>query len=603
MALIAGGAGPVYAESGDDPVPKAPRITSLGPYGECAADPCAGAGGPGMPGRFSFAPDPADTDVTGYRFQLLGAPARDIGAAEAVSSEVIPETDGVHILSVRAKDRGDRWSAPAEFRFKVNRIEDAGRWRFDDGLADPAATVAKDSAPVGEPDDATLHTDGSGWSPLARGGEQDRSLLLDSRDPRKPQEYAATERPVLDTAESFTVSAWAYLTDTRADRVVLSAPGEQEAAFALHYSAAEKKWAFRRGARDEAGTAHIRSLGEASSPPVRVWTHLAGVFDTKYDSDPSNDTVQLFVNGRPQGRPVVAAEAAPSYRPWRATGGLQFGRSRTAGAFRDHFRGRVDEVAVTQWARTERGVRAEAQVTDSGSPATPLVAHWDAAASGGSRLREVSPYPARDMRLSPTGAAFRAEDGSLALDGTSGHAAGSGPVVDETGSFTVSARVRVDGAALEAKPDGYRALVAGQRAGAGHSWALWIRKHGPGAYVWEFSRAALAGDGTPVEVTVSGSEPARTDAWVDLTGVFDAHQPWSSQEKGSGTGQLALYAGFWDVTHGWSGVNRSRQGTGELTAGGVASGGFLPGALKSLRVWTGAMTANEVFQQVVTPEA
>ncbi|MFJ8647177.1 LamG-like jellyroll fold domain-containing protein [Streptomyces sp. NPDC093546] len=594
LALLATGAGPVYAETADDPVPLAPRVTSLGPYSECTANACVGEGGPGMPGRFSIVPNPVDTDVTGYRVHLVGGPVYEVSAEEAASVEVVPSQAGPITLRVEAKDRGLRYGPAAVFVFKVKPVEQAGRWRFDDGLADPASTVAKDSAPVAEPHDAIVHAYGETWSPLARRGAQDRSLLLDRTPVGRPAEYAATSAPVVNTDQSFTVSAWAYLGDRTADRVVLSAGGKQDSAFALYYSAADKKWAFRRAAQDAAGTTSARSLADTANPPVNVWTHVAGVFDTKYDADPSNDTVQLYVNGHPQGEPVVVATVAPAYEPWRATSGLQFGRGRTAGAYGQYFRGRVDEVTAYQWALGEEALRAEAVADEEGQPAVVLAGHWDATVSKGSRIEQRSPYPARAMELSPTGATLQSNGGGLALDGKSGYARVGGPVVDETGSFTVSARVRLDSVAMESKPVGYRAQVAGQSAAAGASWGLWVTKYGPGIHLWQFSRTAAGTDGTAGEtVTVGAEEMAEMDTWVDITGVFDAQPTWGSGKEG----EITLYVGP-------SGQRRSefgapQQGTGALTVGSESgTSAFLPGGLKSLRVWTGAMTAHQVATEV-----
>ncbi|MFD9909764.1 LamG-like jellyroll fold domain-containing protein [Streptomyces sp. NPDC059063] len=103
------------------------------------------------------------------------------------------------------------------------------------------------------------------------------------------------------------MSAWVCLTDASANRVVLSAPGEHGSAFTLYCSAKTKTWAFNRTDQDKNGPDYIRSLADADNPPLKVWTHLVGVFDTQGDADKGNDTIQLFVNGRPQGKPKVLA--------------------------------------------------------------------------------------------------------------------------------------------------------------------------------------------------------------------------------------------------------------------------------------------------------
>ncbi|KUH35414.1 MULTISPECIES: LamG domain-containing protein [Streptomyces] len=596
--LAAAAVPPAYATTAtDDPVPRAPRVTSLGPYEECTTNQCATHGASGLPGRFRFTPDPADEDVTSYRVRV-GGEVHTISAAEAESFAFVPPTAGFYVLYVEAADRGSRYGPETTFSFKVGYVEEAARWRFDDGLTDPSATVAADSGVRGAHHDAALHTDGDPWSPLARAGDRDRALLLDAPGEGRPQEYAQTARPVVDTSRPFTVSAWAQLADTGADRVVLSAPGEHGSAFELLYSAADRRWAFGRTARDEPGAPRVRSLATTADPARNAWTHLAGVFHTRHDTDPSNDTVQLYVNGRPQGSPVVLAEGAPAYEPWTSTAGLQFGRGRTGGAYDGHFLGRIDEVRAWQWALTADDVRNETDVRDAeGYPAVPLAAHWDAASAGDGRVPQVGPYPVGDMTLSPAGATLDAGEGSVLLDGVAGHLSATGPVVDETGSFTVSARVRVDSAGLESKPVGYRALVAGQRAGSEYSWALWARKTSPETWRWEFSRTVLGPDGESTDTaTVGSNEVVAADTWVDLTGSYDALD---------GNGRLTLYVdASWQYGSGASELNGVQQGGGVLGAGGDARDGAttehaLPGALKSLRVWTGAMTPDGLWRHVL----
>lgn len=94
------------------------------------------------------------------------------------------------------------------------------------------------------------------------------------------------------------------------------------------------------------------------------------------------------------------------------------------------------------------------------------MAQWDTTSATGTTIGELSPYPHPAMRLSATGAVLDSDDHALTLDGVSGYASVEGPVVDESGSFTVSARVKPAGQELATKPIGYRAQVAGQRAAA-----------------------------------------------------------------------------------------------------------------------------------------
>ncbi|CAL9327786.1 LamG domain-containing protein [Streptomyces sp. enrichment culture] len=530
---------------------------------------CEGKGGPGIPGTFRFEPNTADiingtTDVTAYEWKLLSTPAKSVPRGSTLSTtvnNVTPPLAGTQVLSVRAKD-AYRLGAWQEFIFKVAPASGAvGRWHMVPGAA---TTTATDTAEEGTTrHHATLTGSGTGWSDQARRGEDDSSLRLNDYTTVPTQTgyaatsapavntrgdsslrlndyttvptqtgYAATSAPAVNTRDSFTVSAWVQLTDASANRVVLSAPGTNGSAFALYYSSAAKKWVFNRTDKDVASPAYIRSVADQESPQLNVWTHVAGVFKTEGDdnlpdTDPANDTIQLFINGRPQGQPVVLSQTASTYTPWTATGGLQFGRFKSAGAYSSYHVGLIDEVAVWQrFMAPEQLAGAYSSYQPgccrTGKPGccNELVAHWDATTATGTQMRELSAYPVPAMTVS--GTVINEEDNALFLDGTASYASAAGPVVDETGSFTVAAKLRLDAAGLASKPVGYRAQIAGQRLGGESSWALWVTKPSETTYLWEFTRTAVGSDGTATQSAVVPEVVTMSSDWVAVTGVFDA---------------------------------------------------------------------------------
>ncbi|WP_189709861.1 laminin G domain-containing protein [Streptomyces phaeofaciens] len=601
----------------DSTAPKAPTITTNAPYTECTTNLCEGKGGPGVPGNFTFKPNAVDKDITGYRWRLLTTSAKEakpVTGTTVTVPNVTPSLSGTQVLSVEAKDVRNRWGTPAELSFKVAPAAGAsGSWHFDDAAPGSGVTVAKDTATEGTRHDATLYTAGAGWSSLARRGDTDYSLFLDSSDPANQQAYAATAAPAVNTKDSFTVSTWAYLTDNASTHVVMAAPGTNASAFTLYYSASLKKWVFNRTAADvKEGQTYLRSVADTANPPLKVWTHLAGVFDSKNDADKTNDTIQLFVNGRPQGQPVVLNSLSTAYTPWVSSGGLQFGRSLVGAAYGEHFRGRLDEVNVWQRVLTHDEITQQAQLLEDGVAANELVAHWDAGSSTGTQVKELTGYPVGSLSLSASGATLDAENNALVLDGTAGHATATGPVIDESGAFTVSARVQLDSAKLAAKPVGYQAVVAAQQASAGESsWALWVVKPADGVYQWKFTRTALGSDGKVTQsAEVPGGDIAETDTWVQVTGVFDAQESWEWTDPADVTktetryGRLHLFVGEFDQpAETASGFTAAQLGTGTLSAGrgskSGSTGNHLPGALEELRVWTGAMSADQVRSQVL----
>jgi hypothetical protein len=355
-----------------------------------------------------------------------------------------------------------------------------------------------------------------------------------------------------------------------------------------------------------------------------VWTHLSGVFDTKGDADKANDTIQLFVNGRPQGEPVVLATAAPTYEPWVADRNLMVGRSKVGGVYGEYFRGRADEIAVWQDARQPEQIRQEYRLEKDGFASNELVAHWDATISSGTQVSESPedpdsptstsfPYKRGGLSLSGTGAALKGDDATaLVLDGSAGYASTTGPVVDETGSFTVSARVRLDKALLASKPVGYRGMVVSQTTPVGKesSWSLWVEKVADGVYQWKFGRTAVDSTGKVVDTALSPAQEPVGDhefgTWIDLTGVFDATQDFTATDGSQRFGVAQLYVGsFAQIGQEDAGLEAAQQGAGPLSAGrGSASGTtghYLPGDLAKVRVWTGAMTEQQVESQITQP--
>jgi hypothetical protein len=549
-------------------------------------------------------------------------------------NDVKPSLSGLQTLSVEAsdlkldKEGRVRWGPPAYFSMKVDLAPEAsGRWRFEELKPGSGTMTAADTATVGVRHNATLvGAAGTGGSTRARRGAGDYSLRLndDTTDPAQQTGHAATASPAVNTQGSFTVSAWVYLTDASENRVVLSEPGSKNSAFTLYYSTAYRKWVFNRADKDQAEPVFIRSLADETNPPLKVWTHLTGVFDTHKDADKSDDTIQLFVNGQPQGDPVVLAAAASTYEPWAATGGLQFGRSVKAGTGSSHFFGLLDEAAVWQDAREADQIRDEDRLEKDGVPANELVAHWDATISSGSQVVESPedpdnpastsfPYSRGGLTLSGSGAALTGDDATaLVMDGATGYASATGPVVDETGSFTVSARVRLNKTSLTSKPVGYRGLVAAQATPAGKesSWALWVEKVAEGIYQWKFGRTAVDSTGKVIDTAVAPAEvpvgDKEWDTWVDVTGVFDATKDFTAADGSQRFGVAQLYVGpFVQQGEEDPGLAVAQQGGGVLSVGRGSADGvtghYLPGDLAKVRVWTGAMTADQVNSQIAQP--
>ncbi|MDH6521835.1 hypothetical protein M2159_008128 [Streptomyces sp. SAI-090] len=577
--------------------PKAPGIALSSPYSVCNSS-CTAAGGPGTDVTFTFSAASGDAaTVTGYQYKMSSSAAwSSVIPASKPTTVFTPPASGTFTVFVRAEDSLG-WGATNSVDFLVAEGSGPiGQWHFDEasGVAlDTSTTVAA------EQDDATLSATGASRDGRGRRGVltrdatgaelatpvTDTGLTLDGS-----AGYAATSGAVVEARSSYTVEAWARMGAAPTHNyVVLSqtGTGSTQPGFAIYYSTAYSKWIFNWHWVDSSGTWHyVRSFADATSPPVKVWTHLAGVYDAKAG------TIQLYVNGKAQGSP----QAMPSGEPEADTGPLEFGRGNaaTAGAFTDYFDGQIDEATVWQRALSPDELSTEAQLkTNDSFAAAELVADWDLSTANGTTVTDTTSGYGSALTLSG-GATL---DGTgIVLDGTDDAATAPGPLVDDTGSFTATTAVQLDSATLAAKPVGYVGQVLGQRSSDGSGWGLWYQLTGtdtdpetdatiPVGF-WHFGRLNANGSFTGV---VSDTV-ADLGSAVRLTGVFDAQ-----------AGTVSLYVG--EAQNGDATAYTATAGTGDFAVGkayvSAAWGHYLPATVSDIRVWAGAMAGQEQIAETV----
>ncbi|GAB7106730.1 hypothetical protein JCM4814A_50440 [Streptomyces phaeofaciens JCM 4814] len=586
----------------DSTRPKAPTVTApagaLYPVCPDDGDGCGAAtGGPGQAGQFVFTKNAADANVVAFEYKLAtDTKWTKVSGTSSVTRSVKPALSGVQVLNVRAVDSVGTGQSGESKAIRFNVAEGKGatsRWNFNDSAVGSGETVASDSATTdGTRHPATLYTTGSGWSGLGRRGSLDRSLWLnDISDPARQAGYAATSGPVVNTQSSYTASAWAYLTDDTEYRTVMSQTGSDSSGFSLYYSGGVKKWIFRFNWTDSAGQRQFVASGaDTAGVPLKVWTHVAGV----YDAD--DRTIQLYVNGRAQGSPVAVPSGGEKQTP---DGALQFGRaSYVYGTYTQYWKGRIDEAAVFQEALPAAEVAKEAKLLDSTgtAAATELMASFDPQGASGTTLADTVTGYARSLTLSG-GASLDGE--AIVLDGTDDAATVSGPVVDDSGSFTVTTEVELDRTALAAKPTGYVGQVLGQRTADGSAWGLWYHRTGTETWFddegnlhedpsgfWKFGRVNSDGSFT----AVTSDNAAVTSGKVRLTGVYDAQD---------GTIRLYLDASRNDVETPYT----AKIGQGELAVGkgyaGGAWGRFLPARIGDIRIWAGAAADSDQLETMI----
>lgn len=570
--------------------PKPPQVTLSAPYTECTSAACASGGGPGVAASLTFKPATGDTN-SAYQYKLSSDAAwsAEIKGATA-AAKVTPGRGGLYRVYVRAKDSLG-WGGQSVTDFLVDSGDaPVGQYHLDE-----ASGTAVDSATVDGRDDATL------YGQAARDDRGRRGVITHDADGNTLETpvtdkglalngttgYAATSTAVVDTRASYTVSAWAMLTPGVArTQTVLGQDGGFYSGFYLTYREEDKTWTLSTSPKDATDGNITEQKVTATQPAARgVWTHLAAVYDA------GEKQISLYVNGRLQGSDTVSAA-------WAAEGGLQIGRVLWRDSYTDYFAGSIDEVTVWQQALTGDLVADEARLMNSPDrAAVELVADWSAERGNGTLVQDATSGYGRSLSL--TGGA-KLDSEAIVFDGTDDAAVTSGPVVDDTGSFTVTALAALDSDKLLAKPVGYTGQVIGQRTADGSAWGIWYERTGSTTVVdeetleektvpegfWRFGR--LNADGTFSAVT--SSEAAVLDGMVRLTGVFDTH-----------AGTISLYLS--GNLNGDPQTFTAKAGSGDFALGkGFSKDAwqhFLPAAITEARVWAGAMASSEQIGEAV----
>lgn len=584
----------------DTDSPPPPVVTSAdGIYKPAETDPAAG--GVGVPGQFTFTPADTDSstagiqsDVVSYKWKLnSGAVSSPIPVTKGASTTqfITPNQAGENTIQVWGYDAAGHSSLTGYYSFLVKGAEKpTSVWRLDNTLADSTTTTQH-----------PLTSSGTTWDPRSRSGTGAVGL-------NGSNSYLSTSGAVLDTGKSFTVSVWTRMDNASNSYTVLSQAGTSALSFALYYSAPSNTWIFNRYSSDKPDATITRSLSAPATP--NVWTHLTGVYDA------AAGTIQLYVNGRPQGQPVSFTT------PWTATNAVQIGRHVRAGLAGGYFAGTVDEVKVWSRALADTEIAHDAWLEDedisdgsAGDPVPALVAKWDATDMTNATGTTVTDTSGFGRNLTLNGAAltqFTTGDPELGeevtttqtmtLNGTSAYATAAGPVVDESGSFTATAWVTLDPAALADTSKSYAVQVLGQSGATQSSWGVWYEQPaGSTQGRWTFGRPDK--DGTGAAWTKNQSTAfttAQLGVPVMLTVVYDA-QAAADPDDASSLGALKLYVD--SALMGDDGVSYPRpwQGSGAFEIGrakinGAAARHF-PGKIDSVRVWAGATSWDMIINR------
>lgn len=225
----------------------------------------------------------------------------------------------------------DRIVYPGELLRVIDEPELAGEWLLDEGTGSVAGDTSGNDHPL------TVST-GATWAPGHNGAG---ALNFDGVNGR-----SSTTAAVLDTTQSFSLSAWVRVTDLGDHRTAVALDGTAGTGVYLQYNKNLNAWAFVINSADSA-TPPAQYIARASAPvQVGAWTHLAAVYDK------AAGQLRLYVNGQLQ------ATAADTAAPWRATRMVRVGAATTATGWKNPFAGDIDDV------RAYGGVLSDQEIVD-----------------------------------------------------------------------------------------------------------------------------------------------------------------------------------------------------------------------------------------------
>ena len=229
-----------------------------------------------------------------------------------------------------SNDSGASWSGAEGFdlMFTTQTLSGtqpagSGVWTFDEG----SGATAADSS--GSGNTATLQGSTSWAAPAAAKVGASALVLAGSGN-------ADVAGRVVDSSQSFTVSAWVKLTSVDSNvYAIASVDGAQQSGFYLEYCGFCNGGAFdfTMVSADSSTTSAIRASG-STHPAVGTWYHLVGIYDA------GSNTAKLYVGSAPEATSFLG------FQPWSAAGDMQIGRAKFNGSSSNYWKGTIDDVRI-----------------------------------------------------------------------------------------------------------------------------------------------------------------------------------------------------------------------------------------------------------------
>jgi alpha-L-arabinofuranosidase len=382
----------------------------------------------------------------------------------------------------------------------------AAHWTFDDGTGSTAA----DSS--GNGNTATLGS-GASW---VTGNVGTNAISVAGA----AAGVATANGPIINTAQSFTVSAWVELASLSGYQTIVSISGTNVSGFYLQLRGDTDTFAFARLPSDADGTATIAAA--TTTPVAGTWYHIVGV------DDATAGMLTFYLDGQSMGSVAYTSG-------WAASGNVLIGHGLYSGAQTDFVNGSIDDVELFSSALSAAQVAALDQ---------PAAYSFDDGI--GTTAADVSGHGnTLTLGAGATWAAGESGSNSLALNGTAtGNATYSAPVINTAQSFSVSAWVNLSSVS------GYQTFVSIDGA---NTSGFYLQLRGD---TGRFAFTRLASD-SDAAANIHADALANPSAgiWYNLIGVDDV-----------ATGQLLLYVnGVLQSSVSYSG---GWQAAGQTVVGG-----------------------------------
>ncbi|MGH3713888.1 MAG: LamG domain-containing protein [Micromonosporaceae bacterium] len=516
------------------------------------------SGGIGRTGVFTLNANGV-SDVVAFKYGLdKPQPQTKVTAVNGTASvKLTPPIDGpmdVYALSV---DRAGNEGPTVRYHIVVGAgTPPTGLWRLDgyDRL-----TAAPDSSGRGH--DGTVNAMFPGAGAAWTTGRVDDAVKFTGSG------YVTTAGGLTThTNSTFTVAAWVRVDGGSGSRTAVMESSSRVAAFALGVDGSTGTWSFSMPASDS-DTATLHSARSSIKPVTGAWTHLTGSYDV------ASGTIRLYVNGR------WAASGSHTTK-WDAVGTLQIGRGKRNGVAADYFVGAIDEVRVwdrllaTSPANHEIAALANLPAVDEGF--YPL--DGDAVDVSGHHRNGT-------LGSGATWTAGVKGSGAVAFDGTTGGYVDTGATAVRTDrSFTVAAWGLATGS-------GRQTLVS-QTATRSSGWRLQFKPGTePGTGTWVFQLSPADAD-APAWQTVEATELSYAGEWTHVAAVYDmATRELRIYLNGAISGSFSIPP---EVAIG------NLAGTLQLGRAKASQSWMYPltGAVDEVRVFTGALTADQLRNEV-----